>query len=134
MSELNRTIGERMGYRAAVIDTNAMTGQQVWALLAPDGQICADGRALSQNEAGVWEHYSPPYSGDVGLALSLVPPWTPSRVFMLRQCEHGWLAAICDVGLHPDGGACEAVSETPADAICKAWLTWAGEAQQRPPS
>ena len=43
--ELNKEIGNRLGYRAKLIDTNAMSGREIWALLGPDGQICGGGQA-----------------------------------------------------------------------------------------
>ncbi len=122
--ELDREVGERLGYRAACIDVNPLTDQRTWCLLGPDNAICDNGQALSDTEENVWHKFFPRYSEDIETALTLVPESTPERVFMLRQYQGKWLASITDLTLQPDGGAFEGSGDTPAEAICRAWLEW----------
>ena len=124
--ELNKEIGNRLGYRAKLIDTNAMSGREIWALLGPDGQICGGGQAVSDTEQHVWEKYFPAYSTDVNAAMGLLPPGTDEQTFLLRQYGADWLATITDTTRGQGGGfgSFEGIGNTPAEAVCKAWLAW----------
>lgn len=124
--ELDKEIGQRLGYKAKLIDTNAMTGREIWALLDPTGQICGGGQAVADSEQHVWERHFPAYSSDVNAAMELLPPGTDEQTFLLRQYGADWLATITDTTRGHGGsyGSFEGIGATPAEAVCKAWLAW----------
>ena len=121
-SNLDRQVAELLGYHAKCIGINAYSNRETWYLMCPDGKPCHDQQAFTEEEA--WEQHVPRYSTDLNLAMSLVSGSRLEHLFMLRQFENAWLAAITDETLQRAQGSFEGRSEIPAKAICLAWLEW----------
>lgn len=122
--ELDRAVSEKLGYRARRLDTSAYSDQEMWCLLSPDGHVYRDGAPFPQGEEATWGEFAPCFSTDLEMAMALVPEQTSQRSFALRQLERGWVACISDLNHTSGETTFEAVADTPAEAICRAWLKW----------
>lgn len=125
-SDMDRLIADRLGWRMSSINGDLRPNHVRHQLINPEGQPVA----YSNDEDG-WKalgRFIPAYSTDLNVAFELLRPVEYFGIGTVspehRRLNDGDYEAVITVGSAEDHKHYVGQADTPALAICRAWLAW----------